>query len=209
VTLLKVGLTGGIASGKSTVGEMLARRGAHLLQADEIAHRLMQPGQPVYEAVVREFGREILDGDGNIDRQKLAAEAFGGTGRTARVNELNRIVHPAVIRRQEAWMEEVGRRDPHAIAIIEAALIFEAGVASHFDKIVLVTCRPEQRAPRLASRLKLDIRAAEGEVARRVAAQMPDNEKAKAADFVVDNSGTRAQTEQQVEQILRELRKSA
>jgi len=207
--LLKVGLTGGMASGKSVVGEMLARRGAHVLQADEIAHRLMEPGRPVYDAVVREFGRAILDADGRIDRQKLAAEAFGGPGRPARINDLNHIVHPAVIRHQENWMEEIGRADPHAIAVIEAALIVEAGLTDHFDKIILVTCRTEQRAERLASRLNSDIDTAQREVTRRMAAQLPDNEKAMVADFVVDNSGTQSETEQQVEQILRELRKSA
>ncbi len=206
--MLKVGLTGGIAAGKSVVGEMLARRGAHVLQADEIAHNLMQPGQPVYEAVVREFGPGILDAGGRIDRQKLAAEAFGGPGRAARIHELNRIVHPAVIRHQERWMEELGRRDPHSLAVIEAALIVEAGVAERFDKIILVTCRTEQRAQRLASRLNIELAAAEREVARRMAAQLPDSDKAKVATFVVDNSGTLQATELQVEQIMRELRKS-
>src|SRR5205085_10488571 len=128
--VLRVGLTGGIACGKTLVSDMLAARGAHVIQADQIAHELMQPGQPVYDEVVRRFGREILESDGKISRPKLAEAVFGGGdhGRS-RIQELNRIVHPAVIRRQEEWMDDVGRLDPNAIAVVEAALIVEAGAA--------------------------------------------------------------------------------
>jgi dephospho-CoA kinase len=207
--LLKVGLTGGIASGKSLVGKMLVARGAHVLQADELAHRLMEPGQPVYEAVLKEFGEGILTSDGSIDRKKLASAAFGEAGQQSRVQALNRIVHPEVIRRQEEWMSEVGRSDAHAIAVIEAALIVEAGVADHFDKIVLVTCRPEQRLERLAQRLGLDRNAAEAEVARRVAAQLPDEQKRALAHYVLDNSGSVDDTEKQVDALYGELRQLA
>ena len=129
--MLKVGLTGGIAAGKSVVGEMFVALGAYLVQADAIAHQLMQPGEAVYYEVVARFGREILAFDGTVDRARLAEAAFGSgaESRPSRIEELNRIVHPAVIRRQEEWMEEVGRRDPQAIAIVEAALMLEAGVA--------------------------------------------------------------------------------
>jgi dephospho-CoA kinase len=207
--LLKVGLTGGIASGKSVVAEMMAERGARVLHADQLAHRLMEPGQPVYDSVVQHFGKGILQADGRIDRHKLAAAAFGVAGRPSRVPELNRIVHPAVIREQELWLTDAGQREPHAVAVVEAALIVEAGLADHFDKIVLVTCRPEQRAPRLAQRLGLDLRAAEAEVARRMAEQMPDEQKAAVADYVIDNSGTLAETAGQAARVFGELKQQA
>ena len=127
--MLKVGLTGGIASGKSVVGEMFASLGAHLIEADRIAHELMQPGEPVYQEVVRRFGSGILSPDGTVNRPKLAEAAFGNPSQSmpSRVKELNQIVHPAVIMKQDHWMEEIGRADPHAIAMVEAALIIEAG----------------------------------------------------------------------------------
>ena len=126
--MLKLGLTGGIASGKSVVGEIFVKLGAHLIQADAVAHSLMQPGRAVYEEVVRRFGREILNPDGSINRPRLAEAAFGTPGGSPpRVKELNEIVHPAVIDHENKWMEEIGRRDPKAIAIVEAALILESG----------------------------------------------------------------------------------
>jgi len=209
--LLKVGLTGGIASGKSVVAEMFVALGAHLVQADQIAHELMQPGQAVYEEVVRQFGTGILNSDGSVNRPALAEAAFGGPGGegSARVAELNRIVHPAVIRRQDEWMEEVGRRDHRAIAMVEAALILEAGAARRFDRLIVVTCREEQRVQRLAERLKIDVEAARQEVRRRMAAQWPDEEKIKAADHVIDNSGSLDATQRQVRQVWARLRAEA
>jgi dephospho-CoA kinase len=207
--LLKVGLTGGIAAGKSVVGEMLVALGAHLVQADRIAHSLMQPGEAVYNEVVRHFGREILNRDGSVNRAKLAEAAFGpatseeGVSRIqqSRIEELNRIVHPVVIRNQEAWMQETGRQDPQAVAIVEAALILEAGAADRFDRLIVVTCSAEQRVSRFAAREKIDLEAARKEVVRRMAAQLPDEEKIKVADYVIDNSGTLAQTREQVRQV--------
>jgi dephospho-CoA kinase len=122
---------------------------------------------------------------------------------------LNQIVHPAVIRRHEDWMAEVGRRDPRAIAIVEAALILEAGSAKSFDRLVVVTCRPEQRIQRWAARVGVDEETARREVARRMAAQFPDEEKIKAADFVIDNSGSLDDTQRQVGQIYGELKREA
>jgi dephospho-CoA kinase len=202
--MLKVGLTGGIASGKSTVGDMFAKLGAQLIQADVIAHELMQPGQRVYEEVVRHFGRGILNADGTVSRPKLAEAAF--SSQPPRVEELNRIVHPAVVNRQDAWMEEVGRRDRAAIAMVEAALILEAGAADRFDRLVVVTCNPGQRARRWADRLKVDEETARHEVARRMAAQIPDEEKIKAADYVIDNSGSIDATERQVQEVFAKLK---
>jgi len=190
---------------------MLVALGAHLIQADEISHQLMQPGQNVYYEVVAHFGREILNYDGSVNRSKLAEAAFGksapGTG--SRIEELNRIVHPAVIRRQSEWLEETGRQHPGAIAIVEAALIIEAGAAKGFDRLIVVTCSNEQRVARFAARQKIDLDAARREVARRMAAQLPEAEKIKAADYVIDNSGSLDHTQEQVRQLWEKLRAAA
>jgi len=211
--LLKVGLTGGIASGKSVVGEMFVALGAHLVQADRIARTLMQPGQAVYNEVVRRFGREILNPDGSVNRTKLADAAFGSTpsadDKSSRVEELNRIVHPAVIRSQDEWMEKIGRQDSHAIAIVEAALILEADAAKRFERLIVVTCSDEQRVARFAARQKLDLEAARKEVERRMAAQLPEAEKIEAADYVIDNSGSLDQTREQVHRIWEKLHADA
>jgi dephospho-CoA kinase len=212
--MLKVGLTGGIASGKSVVGEMFVSLGAHLIQADQIAHQLMQPGQSVYDEVIRHFGREVLDPDGSVNRAKLAEAAFGtgsksAEGKPSRIDELNRIVHPSVIRSQEGWMEEIGRQDPHAVAIVEAALILEAHTADRFDRLIVVTCSDEQRVARFAARQKIDVETARKEVARRMAAQIPDEEKLKAAHYVIDNSGSLNHTRDQASEVWQKLRAEA
>ena len=213
--MLKVGLTGGIASGKSVVGEMFVALGAHLVQADRIAHQLMLPGQPVYNEVVRHFGGAILNPDLSVNRAKLAEAAFGSataaasSAASSRIQELNRIVHPAVLRSQEEWMDETGRQDPGAVAIVEAALILEAGAAKRFDRLIVVTCSDEQRIARFAARHKLDLEAARKEVARRMAAQLPEGEKVKAADYVIDNSGSLDHTREQVGQLWEKLRTEA
>ena len=208
--MLKVGLTGGIASGKSVVGEMFVGLGADLVLADEIAHTLMQPGQAIYDEVVAHFGTGILHADGSVNRPRLAEIAFARpVSGPSRVGELNRIVHPAVIRRQDEWMDEVGRRDPHAIAMVEAALILEAGAAKRFDRLIVVTCREEQRIERFAQRLKISIEAARSEVSRRMAAQWQDEEKVKAADYVIDNSGSFDATREQVCELYPKLKQEA
>ena len=205
--MLKVGLTGAIGSGKSVVGEMFVALGARLIQADRISHQLMEPGQPGYNEVVRHFGAGILNPDLTVNRAKLAEAAFGTAG--PRVEELNRIVHPAVLRSQEEWMEEMGRQDPHAVAIVEAALIIEAGAAKRFDRLVVVTSSDEQRIARFAARQKLSLDAASKEVARRMAAQLPEAEKVKAADFVIDNSGSLDHTREQVTHVWEKLQAEA
>jgi dephospho-CoA kinase len=208
--MLKVGLTGGIAAGKSVVGEMFAALGAHLVQADRIAHSLMQPGEPVYNEVVRRFGRGILNPDGSVNRAKLAEVAFGTTAaaggkRASRIEELNRIVHPAVIRSQDEWMDAIGLQDPQGVAMVEAALILEAGAGDRFDRLIVVTCNADQRASRFAARQRIDLETAREEVTRRMAAQLPDEEKVKAADYVIDNSGSLEQTREQVRQVWQRL----
>jgi dephospho-CoA kinase len=189
---------------------MFVALGAHLVQADHIAHSLMEPGQPVYNEVVRHFGREILNPDGSVNRAKLAEMAFGPPGseqRSSRIADLNRIVHPAVIRSQEEWMDAVRLQDPDGVAIVEAALLIEAGAAKRFDRLIVVTCSLEQRAERFAKRQTVDLETARAEVARRMAAQMPDEEKIKVANYVIDNSGSLETTHEQVRQIWAKLRK--
>ena len=201
--MLKVGLTGGIASGKSVVGKMFVALGAYLVEADRIAHSLMRPGEPVYNEVVRHFGGGVLNPDLSVNRAKLAELAFGPPNapedaRASRIEELNHIVHPAVIRSQDEWMEQMGIQDRNAVAIVEAALILEAGAGDRFDRLMVVTCKTEQRAARFAARQKIGLDAASQEVARRMAAQLPDEEKIKAADYVIDNSGLLEATREQV-----------
>ena len=206
--MLKVGLTGGVASGKSVVGEMFVALGAHLIQADTIAHQLMQPGQAVYQEVVRHFGDGILNPDGSVNRARLAEAAFGAGGKPSRIQELNQIVHPAVIRKQDEWLAEVGHRDSRAIAMVEAALILEAGAAKRFDRLVVVTCRSEQRIQRWAARVGVDEETARREVGRRMAAQLPDEEKVKAADYVIDNSGSLDNARERVREVYGELKRT-
>ncbi len=207
--MLKIGLTGGIASGKTAVGKIFADLGAYVIRADDIAHDLMKPGEAVHQEIVRRFGNDILNADGTVNRAKLAKAAFGSGSSTSatRIEELNQIVHPPVIQKQEAWMEEVGQRDPQAIAIVEAALILEANLENNFDKLVVVTCRAEQRAERWASSRKVSIEHARLEIARRLAAQWPDEVKIKAADYVIDNSGSLEETELEVREIYQTLRR--
>jgi dephospho-CoA kinase len=200
--VLRVGLTGGVACGKSTVAKMFAELGARITDADTIVHELYRPGQDVYLQLIKRFGSEIVKPSGELDRVKLAAVAFEG----GRVEELNKIVHPAVIRRQEQWMREMGAQDHYAVAIVEAALILEAGAKEHFDKIIVVTCKPAQKITRFAGRANVSAAQAQADVERRTKAQMPDEEKARRADFVIDNSGPPDATRHQVERIYAEMK---
>jgi len=201
--MLKIGLTGGIASGKSLVSRMFVELGAHCIDADEIAHELMRPGEAVYDEVVQKFGNEILNPDQSVNRAKVAELAFDK--RRPRIYELNRIMHPEVIKRYESWMEEIRRREPEAIAILEAALVLEAGLRRRFDRIVVVTCKPQQRIERWAQRFNLDQETAKTEVTRRMMAQAPDEAKIQAADYVIDNSGSVEETRNQVERVYETL----
>jgi dephospho-CoA kinase len=201
--VLYVGLTGGLACGKSTVAKMFSELGAQVIDADQIVHDLYRRGESVYRELVEKFGPGILaaDGGGEIDRGRLAAVAFDD----GRVQELNRIVHPAVAQKQREWMAEAARRHPNAIAMVEAALILEAGGKSRYDKIVVVICKPEQKVLRYAVRLRCGEDIAREEVERRTKVQMSDIQKAALADYVIDNSGTLEQTRRQAENIYKEL----
>ncbi len=198
--MLKVGLTGGIACGKSTILAMFAELGAHTLRADVVAHHLMAPGEPVYERIVAAFGTGILALDGTIARPKLAAVAFPD-----RIAELNAIVHPDVMPSRTTGCAKWAKSDPGAVAICEAALLIEAGGRARYDHLIVVTCTLEQKISRFAERTGTSTEDSRIEVQRRMAAQMPEEEKAKLADFVIDNSGSREQTEQRVRQVWREL----
>jgi dephospho-CoA kinase len=201
--MLKIGLTGGIASGKSLVSSIFTELGAHCIDADQIAHDLMRPGEKVYDQVVQSFGNEILNPDKTVNRAKVAELAFDK--RRPRIYELNRIMHPEVIERYESWMEEIRGREPDAIAILEAALVLEAGLRKRFDRIVVVTCKPQQRIERWAQRFHLDPETAKAEVTRRMMAQAPDEAKIQAADYLIDNSGTVEETRQQVQKVFEAL----
>jgi dephospho-CoA kinase len=198
--MLRVGLTGGVACGKSTIAAMLVMRGAHFLQADGLAHQLYAPGAVTYDEVVRRFGRDIVNEDGSINRTKLANVVFPD-----RIDELNAVVHPEVVKRQNEWMAEIEGQDPHGIAVVEAALLIEAGAHQDFDKVIVVTCDLEHKIEHFARRANVPLEAARFEVERRSAAQFTDAEKARHADHVIDNSGPLEETERQVDAIWQEL----
>lgn len=198
--MLKVGLTGGLASGKTFVGEALASYGCLLIQADELGHEALAPGGEAYEAVVREFGREILTSDGRIDRGALAERVFGSPGLLARLNAL---VHPAVMRREEELMAEFAAREANGIAVTEAAILIETGSYQRFDRMILVTCSEEQQVERALRREG----ALEAGVRARLSRQMPLEEKRKFADFVIDTSGDKEDTLRQTRAVYEALRR--
>jgi dephospho-CoA kinase len=182
---------------------MMVRRGAHYLQADGLAHQLYEPGAVTYDEVVRRFGREILNEDRTINRTRLANVVFPD-----RIDELNAVLHPEVVKRQNSWMSEIEHLDPRGIAVVEAALLIEAGANKDFDKVIVVTCDFERKVAHFARRTNATLDAARLEVERRSAAQFTDEEKARHADYVIENSGSLEDAERQVEKIWRELQAS-
>ena len=199
--MLRVGLTGGIASGKSTVAARMRELGLNVLNADLLAHRLMEPGQPAYDDVVHEFGRDVLAADGTVDRKKLGAIVFRDP---ARRECLNRIVHPRVMEAREEQLKRMERENPRGMAIVEAALLIEAGYYKKLDQLIVCSCRPEQQMERLRAR-----GLSEDEARQRIAAQLPLEEKLLLADDVVDCSGTVEQTLRQTDELVERLRKLA
>jgi dephospho-CoA kinase len=211
--MLRAGLTGGLGSGKTTVAEMFRSLGAHVIQADTIGRELMSPGHAVYDEIVRRFGPEVVRADGSLDRRLIANLAF----RQNRLAELNQIIHPPVIAAQQQWAEEVFAKDPEAVVIVESALIFEAdrqgsapGWRRRFDKILLVIAPVEQRIARYVDRMAALPDAPsrtelEADARRRIAAQIPDEEKIPLADYVIHNQGPLADTLLEVERIFAEL----
>ena len=198
--MLRVGLTGGLACGKTFVGEALASFGCLLIQADELGHQVLEPGGEAYDEVVREFGAEILDGGGRIDRKRLAALVFGSPERLERLSGL---VHPPVVRREEQAVSTFAEREPHGIAVVEAAILIETGSYRRFDRMILVTCTEEQQRERALRRQGV----VEADVLARMSRQMPLAEKRKYADFVIDTSGTKEDTVRQTRAVYDALRR--
>ncbi len=194
--MLRVGLTGGIACGKTTVARMFAELGIPVLEADRVAHALLEPGQPAYAAVVAEFGPQVLRADGTVDRGRLGEIVFADRNRLERLNQL---VHPGVREAIEHWFAEQAGRGAR-VALVEAALLVEAGYHHQLDRLIVVWCRPEQQRERLLAR-GLSPQQAE----QRIAAQMPLEEKCRLADDVVDCSGSLEQTRRQVGVLVAQL----
>ena len=192
-----LGVTGGIATGKSSVTELFKAIGLPVVSADELAREVVHVGTETLQMITGRFGTNVLATDGTLDRDKLAQIIFADA--TAR-QDLNRIIHPAIARLAEATL--AGLVESGATHIIyEAPLLYEAGAESRVDKVLLVTAQPEVQKQRLMARDGIDIKTA----ASRIAAQMPLAEKIKRADFVVDNSGTPAETASQVRGLCQEL----
>ena len=203
--MLRVGLTGGIGCGKSTVAAMISELGCHVLNADRMAHALIAPGEPAYDEIRRQFGPNVLAADGSIDRARLAAVVFADAAKLA---SLNAIVHPLVLRELDRELERLSRIDPHGVAVIEAALLIESGYNRRLDRLVLVTCTREQQLERLTN--PAFGRAMSREQAeKRIAAQMPLEEKRKLAHDEIDCSGSLEYTKRQVRMLVEQFRQMA
>ena len=199
--MLKIGLTGGIASGKSTVASMLRDRDCQVLEADPLGHELLEPGQAAYDEVVREFGAGILGPGDKVDRAKLGAIVFSDA---VRREKLNQILHPRILTVLRQWFSALDRAGGVDLAVVEAALIVESGFHKELDKLIVCWSKPEQQLQRLVER-----GLTEDQARLRIAAQMPGEKKRKLADIVIDCSGTLEETERQVDAALSSLRGAA
>jgi len=199
--MLRVALTGGIASGKTTVAAMLRERHCPVLDADALGHELIGRGQAAYDEVVREFGRDILTPDGAVDRGKLGAIVFADGRKRTR---LEQILHPRILEASARWFAGLERKGRDDLAILEATLIYEGHFEPSFDRVIVCWCRPEQQLERMKQR-----GLAEEDAERRIAAQMPIDEKRRRADEVIDCSGTLEQTVRQVDEVVARLKQVA
>lgn len=199
--MLKIGLTGGIASGKSTVASMLRDRDCQVLEADPLGHELLEPGQAAYDEVVREFGNGMLGPGDKVDRAKLGAIIFSDA---ARREKLNQILHPRILTVLRQWFSALERAGGLDLAFVEAALIVESGFHMELDKLIVCWSKPEQQLQRLVER-----GLTEDQARLRIAAQMAAEEKRKLADEVIDCSGAMEETERQVDAVLARLRDAA
>jgi len=201
--MLRVGLTGSIGVGKSFVTSIFAELGCHVLDADQTAREVVMPGAPGLNAITTEFGEEILNADGTLNRKQLGAVVFADETRRQR---LNHILHPFIIARQDEIMRAWEREDPNGIGLIDAALMIESGGYQRFDKLIVVHCRPEVQLERLMLRDKLSREEAQ----RRIDSQMSQEEKQKFADYLIDTSdgfeSTRAQSVEIYNQLIRVIR---
>jgi dephospho-CoA kinase len=199
--MLRIGLTGGIASGKSTVASMLRDLDCPVLAADALGHELLEPGQTAYAEVVREFGIDILDSYGNVDRTALGEIVFADEERR---EKLNSILHPRIREIIEKWFAALDQPGGPELAIVEAALIIEAGFNQSLNKLIVCWCRRAQQVERLLER-----GLTEEQALQRIAAQMPMEEKRSLADETIDCSGTLEETERAVEIVVKRLMDAA
>jgi len=203
--MLRIGLTGGIGCGKSTVAAMMRELGCHVVSADQIAHALMSPGHPAYDEIRRQFGAQVFTPDGNIDRARLAAIVFSDPQRLA---SLNAIVHPRVLSELDQTFDRLSRTDPDGIAVVEAALLIESGYHQRLDRLVLVSCTREQQLERLTQpAFGRNMSAEQAEM--RIAAQMTLEEKRKLATDEIDSSGSLDDTKKQVRVLVDGLKRMA
>ena len=196
--MISAGLTGGIGSGKSTAASLFAALGAITINSDNIGRDMMKPGTVVYDRIVSGFGSEVVDAKGQLDRGKLADIVFHDL---EKLKHLNAIVHAPVLREIDRQMQLERAKNPQAVVLVESAVLFEAGQEKRFDKIIVVWCRPEQQIERFLGRSSLS----ESDVRRRMAAQMPGEEKKNRADFVIDTSASMPDTERQVKEVFAQL----
>lgn len=196
--MLIVALTGGIATGKSVVADILEQMGCYIHHADKIAHQLMEPQKPAWNRIVNHFGQKILNKNKTINRKRLGAIVFNDEKER---NFLNRILHPLVLKKKKEVIQNIQKRRSHKIFVSEAALTLEAGFGSFFDKIVVVYCRPEIQIKRLMERDQ----TGREQAIKRINAQMPPGDKLKYADYIIDTSGSLSQTVEQTERLFRNL----
>jgi len=200
--MLVIGLTGGVASGKTTVSEVLREEGATLIDADEIAKELVQPQTPAWQELVRVFGNEILDRDGSIHRKKLASLIFSNPRQR---NLLNQILHPRIKEEIGCRLEGIRQKDLRAIVVIDAPLLIETGNHRDMDKVIVVFSTETQQIERLRRRNQLS----EEQAQAILSSQMSLEEKTKVADYVIRNEGSLEETRQQARDIFQELKKGA
>jgi len=197
--MISAGLTGSIAVGKTFVCNVLRELGCHVLDADITAREVVEPGTEGLRSVVENFGREVLLPNGMLDRKKLGSAVFTDK---KKLELLNSIIHPLVIEKQNEWLREKEAADPNGIAVVDAALMIESGSYRRFDKLIVVWCQPDIQFARLIERDKLS----EEEAKRRIASQMPQEEKKQYADLLIDTSGTREDTIERTGEVFRKLR---
>jgi dephospho-CoA kinase len=200
--VLKVGLTGGLASGKSFVASCFERWGAHVLHADKLGHAVLEPDGEAYADVVREFGDAVLRPDATIDRKALGAIVFADADRLAKLNAL---VHPHVFVRQRRFFQDVEREDPGGVAVVEAAIMVETGSYESYDRLVLAVCPPEVQVRRFVEREGATEEAARARMDR----QMPLEEKIPFADYLIDTSGTKDDTVSRAREVWEKLKEEA